>query len=180
MCRLGLKKPLFSFCVACLKGDTGDLSPSVSKWHRSGFFFRKQHFFKPPKICHLRDVPSHQTGQPYVDDPNTACPDTGNPDMDNPCLENRPQLNKDRKNTDSSNTKGSNPILSSSSTGANWTGQGWVHEPELPETHFKEHSATINKPCKSHINRCFQNFQVLLSSCLHYHSHRFRSAGIRG
>ena len=90
----------------------GDLSPSVSKWHRSSFFLRKQHFFKPTKICHLCDTLSHQTAQPYVDDPNTACPDTGKPDMDNPCLENRPQLNKDKRNTDSSSTKGSNPILS--------------------------------------------------------------------
>lgn len=90
----------------------GDLSPSVSKWHRSSFFLRKQHFFKSTKICHLCDAPSHQTAQPYVDDPNTACPDTGKPDMDNPCLENRPQLNKDKRNTDSSSTKGSNPILS--------------------------------------------------------------------
>ena len=75
----------------------GDLSPSVSKWHRSSFFLRKQHFFKSTKICHLCDAPSHQTAQPYVDDPNTACPDTGKPDMDNPCLENRPQLNKDKE-----------------------------------------------------------------------------------
>lgn len=75
-------------------------------------FLRRQHFFKSTKICHLCDAPSHQTAQPYVNDPNTACPDTGKPDMDNPCLENRPQLNKDKRNTDSSSTKGSNPILS--------------------------------------------------------------------
>ena len=78
----------------------GDLSPSVSKWHRSSFFLRKQHFFKSTKVCHLCDAPSHKTAQPYVDDPNTACPDTGKPDMDNPCLENRPQLNKDKRNTE--------------------------------------------------------------------------------
>lgn len=124
MCRLGLKKPLFSFVLPVRKGTRVILSPSVSKWHRSGFFLRKQHFFKPPKICHLRDVPSHQTGQSYVDDPNTAYPDTGNPDMDNPCLENRPQLNKDKRNTDSSSTKGSNPILSGPRPAvANWIGQ---------------------------------------------------------
>lgn len=90
----------------------GDLSPSVSKWHRSGFFLRKQHSFKLPKIYHLPDAPSHQTGQSYVDDPNTGYPYTGNPYMDNPCLENRPQLNKDKRNTNLSSTKGSNPIQS--------------------------------------------------------------------
>ena len=63
-------------------------------------FSQKQHFFKPLKICHLCDDPSHQTGHPYVDDPNTACPDTENPDTGNPCLENQPQLNKDKRNTE--------------------------------------------------------------------------------
>ena len=73
-------------------------------------FFSETTLFKPAKICHLRDAPSHQTGHPYVDDPNTACPDTENPDMDNPCPENRPQLNKDKRNTNSSSTQESNPI----------------------------------------------------------------------
>lgn len=111
---IGVEKASFFFLYCPLEIGHGDLSLSVSKWHRNSFFLRKQHSFKPTKIRHLRDAPSHQTGQPYVDDLNTACPDTGKPDMDKPCLENRPQLNKDKRNTDSSSTKGSNPILSSS------------------------------------------------------------------
>ena len=95
-----VEKAYFFFLYCLLERGGNDLLSRVLKWPRNSFFLRKQHFFKPTKICHLRDAPSHQTGQPHVDAPNTACPDTENPDTDNPCLENRPQLNKDKRNPD--------------------------------------------------------------------------------
>lgn len=99
MRQLGLKKPLFSFVLPVRKGTRVIYHPAYQNGSEVAFFSETT-LFKPAKICHLRDAPSHQTGFLDVDAQIRLVQIRETPDTDNPCLENRPQLNKDKRNTD--------------------------------------------------------------------------------
>ena len=124
------------------KEGTDSIGSALKELERAGYIVRNRLRDSKGKIVDVEYViyetpHSPDTGQPYEDEPDTACPDTENPDMDNPCLENRPQLNKEKRNpeeqnTDSPSTEGSNPIQSSPQTpaGVSRTGRDWMRERE--------------------------------------------------
>ena len=124
------------------KEGTDSIGSALKELERAGYIVRNRLRDSKGKIVDVEYVIYEtprppDTGQPCMDEPDTACPDTENPDMDNPCLENRPQLNKEKRNpeeqnTDSPSTEGSNPVLSSPKAprGSDGMGRDWMRERE--------------------------------------------------